>query len=51
MKKDCVYMNKCYRHGSALKLKSEDLLCNDGLWKKGTDQPASAKEMAPGKGA
>ncbi len=34
MKKDCVYRNKCYRHGSSLKLNGEDLSCNDGQWKK-----------------
>ncbi len=39
MKKDCVYMNRCYRHGSALELKGENLLCNDGEWEKGS-QPA-----------
>ena len=49
MKKDCVYMNKCYRHGSALELKGENLLCNDGEWKKDLDQPGEGTIIAPGK--
>ncbi|MGA2225862.1 MAG: hypothetical protein ABSH41_15620 [Syntrophobacteraceae bacterium] len=49
MKKDCVYMNKCYRHGSALELTGENLLCNDGEWKKDLDQPKDRKTKALGK--
>ena len=49
MKKDCVYMNKCYRHGSALELTGENLLCNDGEWEKDLDQPEDRKTKAPGK--
>ena len=43
MKKDCVCMNKCYRHGSALELRGKNLLCNDGEWKKNIDQPKDRK--------
>lgn len=43
MKKDCVYMNKCYRHGSALELTGDNLLCNDGAWEKGLDRRRNAK--------
>jgi len=50
MKKDCVYMNKCYRHGSALELTGDNLLCNDGKWEKGLDLPEDRKTKAPGKG-
>ena len=50
MKKDCVYMDKCYRHGSSLKLTGENLLCNDGAWEKDLDQPKESKGIGAGGG-
>ena len=49
MKKDCVYMDKCYRHGSSLRLDGEELLCDDGSWKKGMDLRVPGREISPGK--
>jgi hypothetical protein len=47
MKKDCIYMKKCYRDGSLLKETGESLLCKDGVWEKKDDRPDST--IAPGK--
>ncbi len=43
MKKDCVYMRKCYRHGSALESTGAKLLCNDGEWEKDLGQTEDRK--------
>ncbi len=49
MKKDCVYMDKCYQHGSTVKLMDEDMVCNDGRWESDTNERVPGMTIAPGK--
>ncbi len=49
MRKDCVYMGKCYQHGSAVKLIDDELVCNDGRWEKENIEKVPGVVIAPGK--
>jgi len=48
MKKDCVYEDKCYSDGAAVRISGESMICNDGRWEKELNVP-SGVTISPGK--